>query len=72
MSASVHTFRSKRARLNARQAEETRQFLLDFGEEHRLPEEALGRVIAAIDAEMVSYCTTSRYLAGAPDSQAAS
>lgn len=54
MSASIQAFRSRRARFNAEQAEETRQFLLDFGEEHRLPEEALGRVIAAIDAETAS------------------
>ncbi|MDE2988510.1 MAG: helix-turn-helix domain-containing protein [Chloroflexota bacterium] len=51
MSASIHKFRSTRARLNAEQAEETRQFLLDFGEEHDLPDDALGRIIAAIDAE---------------------
>lgn len=54
MSATIHRFRSKRTRIKTEQALEMRQLLLDFAEDHGLPEDALGRIVAAVDGETAS------------------
>ena len=54
MPATIHLFRSKRARIKTEQAHEMRQLLLDFAEDHDLPEDALGRIGAAVDGETAS------------------
>jgi len=54
MSATIHRFRSRRTRIKTEQALEMRQLLLDFAEDHHLPEDALGRIVAAVDGETAS------------------
>ncbi len=54
MSATIHRFRSRRDRLEESQADVVRQGLLDLGEAHDIPWEALGRVVAALDQVTVS------------------
>lgn len=54
MSASLHRFRSRRAKLRAEQAGELRQMVMDFGDQLGLPESVVGRVVAAVDRETFS------------------
>lgn len=54
MPATLHRFRSKQDRLTDQQAEELRQGLLALGDRLGLPENPLGRVLAAIDRRTAS------------------
>ena len=54
MPATVHRFRSKRTGIKSQQGREMRQMLLDFAEDHTLPDDAVGRIVAAVDGETAS------------------
>ena len=54
MAATLHRFRSKKDRLTEEQGQEAKQLLLAFATDGGLPQEPLGRILAAIDSRTAS------------------
>lgn len=50
MSAKIERFKSRKQLLQDRDGEDLKQLLLDFASERNLDEDAIGRIVAAVDA----------------------